>query len=255
MKNKYTPAYGMGLLLLLLLFFTGKAWSQHEYTIKGSVTDTTGLSIPGVYVQRLGTSTGTTTNFEGTYRLQVSPTDSLSFTYLGFKRQVIAVNNQTQLNIQLSPSEEALEEVVINAGYYTTTERERTGSIARVTAEEIELQPVGNPIQALQGRMPGVQVVQGSGVRGLATSIQIRGQNSLRNSTGDNGNLPLYIVDGVPINSSPIRSSGLLTNNPGLDPLNALNLANIESIEVLKDADATAIYGSRGSNGSGIDYH
>lgn len=249
MKNKYTPAYGMGLLLLLLLFFTGKAWSQHEYTIKGSVTDTTGLSIPGVYVQRLGTSTGTTTNFEGTYRLQVSPTDSLSFTYLGFKRQVIAVNNQTQLDIQLSPSEEALEEVVINAGYYTTTERERTGNIAKITAEEIELQPVGNPLQALQARMPGVQVVQGSGVRGLATSIQIRGQNSLRNTANNNGNLPLYIVDGVPINSSPIRSSGLLTNAPGLDPLNTLNLANIESIEVLKDADATAIYGSRGANG------
>ncbi|MDQ7918256.1 SusC/RagA family TonB-linked outer membrane protein [Mesonia sp. MT50] len=244
MKNKYTPAYGMGLLLLLLLFFTGKAWSQHEYTIKGSVTDTTGLSIPGVYVQRLGTSTGTTTNFEGTYRLQVSPTDSLSFTYLGFKRQVIAVNNQTQLNIQLSPSEEALEEVVINAGYYTTTERERTGNIAKITAKELELQPVVSPLQALQGRMAGVEVSLGSDLPGSAPTIRIRGQNSLRAE----GNYPLYIIDGMPFNSTPLETNSTL-GFTGIDPLSTLNLANIESIEVLKDADATAIYGSRGANG------
>jgi len=245
MKFYYTPTYGCGLLLILLLFFTGKVWAQQEYTLTGSVTDSTGIAIPGVHVQRLGASTGSTTNFEGEYRINVRANDSLKFSYLGFQSQVIAVNNQTQINLQLFPNEETLQEVVINAGYYTTTERERTGSIEKITAQEIELQPVGNPLQALQGRMPGVQVVQGSGIRGLATSIQIRGQNSLRTD----GNLPLYIVDGVPINSSPVRTSGLLTNIPGLDPLNTLNLANVESIEVLKDADATAIYGSRGANG------
>src|SRR5690606_28173783 len=84
---------------------------------------------------------------------------------------------------------------------------------------------------------------------GLASNIQVRGQNSLRNSRTDNGNLPLFIVDGVPVNSKPLRSSGALTDLPGIDPLSSLNLSNIESIEVLKDADATAIYGSRGANG------
>jgi len=249
MKFYYTPTYGCGLLLTILLFFAGQVWSQQEYTLIGNVTDTTGIAIPGVHVQRLGTITGSTTNFEGDYRIKVKAIDSLKFSYLGFKTKIIPVNNQTKINLQLSPNEETLQEVVINAGYYTTTERERTGSIEKITAKEIERQPVGNPLQALQGRMPGVQVVQGSGVRGLATSIQIRGQNSLRNTANNNGNLPLYVVDGVPINSSPIRTSGLLTNTPGLDPLNTLNLANVESIEVLKDADATAIYGSRGAHG------
>ena len=245
MKFYYTPIYGCRLLLAILFFLSGKVWSQQEYSLTGSVTDTTGLAIPGVHVQRLGTSTGSTTDFEGKFSIMVSATDSLKLTYLGFKTRVLPVNNRTHIKVQLYPNEETLQEVVINAGYYTTTERERTGSIAKVTAKEIELQPVGNPLQALQGRMAGVQVIQGNGVRGLATSIQIRGQNSLRTD----GNLPLYIVDGVPINSSPVRTSGLLTNVPGLDPLNTLNLANVESIEILKDADATAIYGSRGANG------
>ncbi|PZD76446.1 SusC/RagA family TonB-linked outer membrane protein [Mesonia sp. K7] len=249
MKNNYTPVYGTGLIMLLLYLCSGQAFAQDTYTLTGTVTDTTGLAIPGVHVQRIGSLTGTTTNFEGNYRIEVQPNDSLSYTYMGFATQIVAVNHQKSIHIQLYPSAQALDEVVINAGYYTTTERERTGSIERVTAQEIERQPIANPLQALQGRMAGVEVVQRSGVTGLAANIQIRGQNSLRNSPNNNGNLPLYIIDGVPINSSPVRSSGLQTNNPGLDPLNALNLANIESIEVLKDADATAIYGSRGANG------
>lgn len=249
MKFYYTPTYGCGLLLTILLFFTGQVWSQQEYTLIGNVTDTTGLAIPGVHVQRLGTSTGSTTNFEGNYSINVVSTDSLSFTYLGFKTQVLAVNNQTKINLQLSPNEETLQEVVINAGYYTTTERERTGNIAKVTAKDIELQPVTNPLEALQGRMAGVQIVQQTGVPGAAPSIQIRGQNSLRNSFNNNGNLPLYIVDGMPLNASPINSQNSLLAGIGSDPLNTMNLSNIKSIEILKDADATAIYGSRGANG------
>src|SRR5690606_15666704 len=138
-----------------------------------------------------------------------------------------------------------LDAVTVNAGYYTVKERERTGSIVKVTSEEIEIQPITSPLQSLEGRMAGVEVEQGSGITGLAPKIQIRGRNSLRNE----GNYPLYIINGIPVNSEPLRSAGSSTNSSGIDPLSTLNLSNIESIEILKDADATAIYGSRGSNG------
>src|SRR5690606_18776077 len=125
-------------------------------------------------------------------------------------------------------------------------EKERTGSISRITSKDIELQPLVNPLQALQGRMAGVEVTQFSSVPGAAGIIQIRGQNSLR----PEGNFPLYIIDGVPVSSTPLDvSGGILDISGGIDPLNTMNLSNIESIEILKDADATAIYGSRGANG------
>ncbi|SHI47316.1 TonB-linked outer membrane protein, SusC/RagA family [Mesonia phycicola] len=238
--------------LRLSIFLVLSSWAipcTGQQQISGTVTNTDNMPIPGVNITFKNKPGGTTTNFDGEYELNVQAQDSLVFAYLGYQTQTIAVANQSQINITLQEEENSLGDLVINAGYYTTTDRERTGSIEKVSAEEIELQPVVNPLQALQGRMPGVEVVQQSGVTGLAASIQIRGQNSLRNSPGNNGNQPLFIVDGVPINSSPVRTSGLLTNVPGLDPLNVLNLANIESIEVLKDADATAIYGSRGANG------
>src|SRR5690606_29638070 len=138
----------------------------------------------------------------------------------------------------------SLDEVTVNAGYYTVKERERTGSISRVTAEEIELQPVISPIQALQGRMAGVEIIPGGNQPGMASTIRIRGRNSLR----EEGNRPLYIIDGMPINSTPVESNSVLQFT-GMDPLNTLNVSNVQSIEVLKDADATAIYGSRGANG------
>src|SRR5690606_16916511 len=126
------------------------------------------------------------------------------------------------------------------------------GSIAKVTAQELELQPIVSPLEALQGRMAGVEIDQLSGMPGAAPRIRIRGTNSLR----PEGNYPLYIVDGVPINSEPLSDYTSLGGEPyliesglGIDPLSTLNLSDIESIEVLKDADATAIYGSRGANG------
>lgn len=249
MKNFYTHNCGFGLILLIFFFNTATTKAQNTYSLTGQVTDTTGQAIPGVHIQRLGQTNGATTNFEGNYEIQVAATDSLSFTYLGFKPRTVAVNSRTEINIQLSPSTEALEEVVINAGYYRVKDRERTGSIEKVSSEDIELQPVTNPIEALQGRMPGVEIVQRTGVPGAAPSIQIRGQSSLRKGFNDNGNLPLYIIDGMPINSSPIDSQIQLFEGAGVDPLNTMDLSNIESIEVLKDADATAIYGSRGANG------
>ncbi|MDX1766494.1 MAG: TonB-dependent receptor plug domain-containing protein, partial [Arenibacter troitsensis] len=222
--------------------------TQQQYQISGTVTDSYG-PMPGVHVLIKGSNTGTFTDANGEYSLLVNNKDTLVFSYLGYHSRELPVLGRTTLDVDMQSEVTELQEVEVNAGYYTVKEKERTGSISRVAAKEIELQPIVSPIEALQGRMAGVEVVQSNGVPGTAPRIRIRGQNSLRNGSEDNGNLPLYIVDGVPINAAPIHSYSGLTNSTGLDPLNTLNLANIESIEVLKDADATAIYGSRGANG------
>ncbi|AKK71317.1 TonB-dependent receptor [Chryseobacterium gallinarum] len=154
--------------------------------------------------------------------------------------------------IQKSASVNKIDEIVVNAGYYAVKDKERTGSIAKVTAKNIENQPVTNVLSSLQGRMAGVNITQNSGLAGGGFEIQIRGQNSLRTGsfTSPNGNVPLYIVDGVPIIEIPTAQiSSITIPNGSISPLNSINPNDIESIEVLKDADATAIYGSRGSNG------
>lgn len=145
------------------------------------------------------------------------------------------------LTVKVNP----LEEVVINGGYYATNEKARTGNIARVSGKDIKNQPVTSPLMSLQGRMAGVSVTPYSGVPGSAPNIQIRGQNSLR----FDGSYPLYVIDGIPVDSRPIAPINTIIVYPGFDPLATLNPADIESIDVLKDADATAIYGSRGANG------
>ena len=217
--------------MLCYAFFLSAAAQQKQVT--GSVTDSTMVPIPGVNVQLSTAARGTTTNFEGEFSLKATPNDTLVVSYMGYQTQKVAIGQQQYIPLILIPVANALQEVVINAGYYTTTERERTGNIAKVTAEEIELQPLVSPLQALQGRMAGVEVSPGSDLPGAAPTIRIRGQNSLR----DEGNYPLYIIDGMPLNATPLESNSNLSFT-GIDPLSTLNLANIESIEVLKDADA-----------------
>ncbi|RNL90132.1 SusC/RagA family TonB-linked outer membrane protein [Sinomicrobium pectinilyticum] len=215
-----------------------------QYELNGTVTDMQGSPLAGVTIRIKDTRRGTLSDTDGTYSIEVSPVDILIFSYMGFKKVEIPLNGRENVNVRMEEDIMSLEGVEVNAGYYTVRDRERTGNIKRVTSKDIEMQPVVNPLQALQGRMAGVEVVQANSIPGSATTIQIRGRNSLRTE----GNLPLYIIDGVPINSSPITAGGILSLT-GVDPLNTLNLSNIESIEVLKDADATAIYGSRGANG------
>lgn len=227
---------------LLLLMFTLPLTAQ-DLLISGKVTDGN-LPISGANVLIKNTKTGVVTDFDGRYSITAKPSDTLQISYLGYSMVTIPVQDRRVIDVVLQEDTTALGEVRINAGYYTTTDRERTGSIARVTAKDIELQPVNNPLEALQGRMAGVEIVQQNGIPGSAPIIRIRGQNSLRSE----GNYPLYIIDGVPVNSTPINSYGNMSNT-GIDPLNTISLSNIESVEVLKDADATAIYGSRGANG------
>lgn len=211
--------------------------------VKGAVVDQNQTPIAGVTVQIKNTNIGVVTDFDGTYTIDAKATDILIFSALAFETQEVLVGKQTTINITLNEDVTTLDAVTVNAGYYSVSEKERTGNIAKITAKDIELQPLINPLQALQGRMAGVVITQPTSIPGAATNIQIRGQNSLR----PDGNYPLYVIDGVPVVSSPIAGSGLL--GLGIDPLNSINLSNIESIEILKDADATSIYGSRGANG------
>ncbi|SFF68833.1 TonB-linked outer membrane protein, SusC/RagA family [Salegentibacter agarivorans] len=257
MKNNYSRLKWVALIILGgIFFFLSKAahaattnilfFLQQEVT--GIVSDENGVPVPGVTVTVKNTRRGAVTKLDGQYEITAPANGALVFSYIGFKTFEVAIDGRSEINIQLEEDIASLGEVQINAGYYNTTARKRTGNIARVSGEEIEMQPIVSPLEALQGRMAGVEIQQRSGVPGSAPIIRIRGQNSLRNSRDDNGNLPLYIIDGVPVNSSPLGGSSL-NGTTGIDPLNTLNLSNIESIEVLKDADATAIYGSRGANG------
>ncbi|TDS52423.1 SusC/RagA family TonB-linked outer membrane protein [Myroides indicus] len=241
------------LLILLCSLHTHTLFAQQQIQLKGVVSDNSDI-LPGVSVTIKGTTQGTLTDVNGVYNLIAKGNDTLVFSYIGYKTAEIPVNNRQTINITLQEDTTLLNEVVINAGYYNVKDRERTGSIARVTAKDIEFQPVVNPLQAIQGRMAGVSITQYSGVPGGGFDIQIRGRNSLRikGSSIIDGNLPLYIIDGIPIWSGKITDSGFsaaILPMADSNPLNSIDPNNIESIEILKDADATAIYGSRGANG------
>ncbi|WP_161554558.1 SusC/RagA family TonB-linked outer membrane protein [Sinomicrobium soli] len=222
--------------------------SQQQYLrIGGAVTGSEGEVLPGVNIVVKNTGRGTMSDEAGEYNLRANPNDTLVFTYIGFKKTSIPVNGREQIDVVMQEDIMSLEGVVINAGYYKVKDRERTGNITKVTSKDIENQPVTNPIMALQGRVAGLDITPSSGIAGGAFHIEIRGRNSLSNT---NGSRPLIIVDGVPVNLEQINSSNPLLNaSGGYDPLSTLDPGNIESMEVLKDADATAIYGSRGANG------
>jgi TonB-linked SusC/RagA family outer membrane protein len=165
---------------------------------------------------------------------------------MGFRTLTIPVAGRSVINVVMQENATALQEVKINAGYYSVKNSQSTGSISKITSKDIEKQPVTNVLAAMQGRMAGVNITQNTGVAGGGFDIQIRGQNSLRSD----GNRPLYIINGISYSSEAVGSdlTGIILPGP-TSPLNSINPGDIESIEVLKDADATAIYGSRGANG------
>ncbi|RAR46496.1 SusC/RagA family TonB-linked outer membrane protein [Flavobacterium lacus] len=223
-------------------------WQQTQQPITGTVRDAQGV-LPGVTVLIKGKTSGTLTDENGQFSITATATDILVFSYMGYKTMEVGVGNQTIFSITLEEDTTQLKEVVLNAGYYSVKDKERTGSISRITAKDIETQPVTNVLATMQGRMAGVSITQTSGVPGAGFDIQIRGRNSLR----ADGNSPLYIIDGMPLGTESLGNSSFLSGSilpgAGVNALSTLNPADIESIEVLKDADATAIYGSRGANG------
>ncbi len=232
--------------LVATMVLYGLAQGQ-ERTIKGTVT-TNQKPIAGVVVSQEGNNSVTTTNSSGQYQYKITGNNAiLIFKHPDYSETRVEVGEQSTLNIHLQ-KEKQRDEVVLNAGYYQVKDKERTGNISKLSNKQLENQPVINVLSAAQGRISGVSIVQNSGAPGGGFDIQIRGKNSLRSD----GSYPLIIVDGIPLNaqnnSISTLSSGMLSKGES-SPLNSINPNDIESFEVLKDADATAIYGSRGANG------
>lgn len=201
--------------------------------------------MPGVNVLIKGSASGTTTDGSGAYTIRADDGDVLVFSFIGYSSQEIPVNGRATIDVTMREDVTSLGEVVVNAGYWEVKEKERTGNISRITHEAIEKQPVSNPLQAMQGRMAGVYIKQNTGMPGGGFTISIRGRNSIR----EDGNEPLYLIDGVPFNGASFAGtagSQIVRNG---SPFSVLSPDEIASIDVLKDADATAIYGSRGANG------
>ncbi len=215
------------LLFLLMALCASATFAQR--TISGTITTAEGEPVIGASVLISGTTQGTATDFDGRYSLQADPGDELEISYIGFIAQTIAVGNRTTIDITLQENTQQLEEVVV-IGYGTTAKKDLVSSVAQVKGEELENQPVSRLDQALQGRAAGVEVTSNNGAPGAAATLRIRGTNSI------NGNRnPLFVVDGF------IAGTGF--------NLNTLNVNDIESIEVLKDATALSIYGTRGAAG------
>ena len=215
-------------LLTLSVFLSGKAYAQN--TVVGRVVDTNNVPLIGVNVVVKGTTTGTTTGIDGNYSIKVGETQTLVFSYLGYTTVEEVVGKRTAINVKLTEEATQLGAVeIVNIGYGTTTRRDLTGSVAKADLGTMMKANVTNFDQALSGRIAGVVVTTGDGSLGAEANITIRGNNSLTQS-----NAPLYIIDGFPSEGSFAAS---------------INPADIESIDVLKDASATAIYGARGANG------
>jgi TonB-linked SusC/RagA family outer membrane protein len=220
MKTKFS-----GILTLILAFVVQLTFAQ-EKTISGTVSDSSGLPLPGATVLVKGTSTGTSTDFDGKYSIKANTGATLVISFVGYTTNEIKVTSTT-VNVTLSEDAAALEEVVVVA-FGTTTKEAFTGSASVIKSEALETRPLTSPIAAIEGNAPGVQFIAASGQPGSSPSIVIRGVGTLNGDTD-----PLYIVDGVAF----------------LGELNTFNQDDIKSITVLKDAASTSLYGSRAANG------
>ncbi|WP_338877384.1 TonB-dependent receptor (plasmid) [Spirosoma sp. SC4-14] len=215
-----------------------------DVTISGTVNDENGAALAGVSVVLKGTAKGTTTDLKGRYKLDVpNPNSTLIFSFIGYLSQEVVVGNRTQLNLTLAVDNKTLGEVVV-VGYGTQNKRDITGSVASVKSRDILAVPVSSSDQILQGRVAGLQVTQASSAPGGGVTIRIRGSNSV-----NAGNEPLYVIDGFPVYSDNNATPSGVGERTGGNALASINTNDIESIEVLKDASATAIYGARGANG------
>lgn len=199
-----------------------------EIKVNGTVTDETGAPLTGVSVAVENETVGTITDLDGNYTLNANSNSTLVFSFIGFHNYKVKVEGKNTINVVLKEDTQLLDEVIV-VGYGTLKKRDVTTSIARVSSKDLEGQPVTSLVEAMAGKMPGVQISQGSGAPGEALDIKVRGTGTITAGTS-----PLYVVDGIPL---------------AKDQMNSFNMNDVESIEVLKDASSAAIYGSRGSNG------
>ena len=221
--QKYKKPFRLATLLIGILISV--CASAQQISIKGIVTDQTGETVIGASVVEKGTTNGTITGIDGDFTLTVPANGTISISYVGYKPQEIQVNGRAQLQIVLEEDNELLDEVVV-IGYGTMKKSDLTGAVSSLGTNELRSTPVSNLGQAIQGKISGVQVVD-AGRPGDNVNIKIRGLGSINNCD------PLVVIDGVPTDLG----------------LSSLNMADIDRLDVLKDASATAIYGSRGANG------
>ncbi|WP_228713973.1 SusC/RagA family TonB-linked outer membrane protein [Arundinibacter roseus] len=221
-------------MLILMLLGHGQVQGQSAVTGKVVASDGSG-GLPGVSILVEGTQTGVLTDGNGQYSIPTKNTDKLVFSYVGYVPQTITVGNRSEINVTLEADVKTLSEMVV-VGYGTARKRDVTGAVSSVKAEDFNRGIINSPEQLLQGKVAGVNVVSASGEPGSNQSITIRGPGGVRT-----GSTPLFVIDGLALDNSGTGGA--------INPLNFLNPQDIESIDVLKDASATAIYGSRGANG------
>ena len=228
-KDKYFVFF------FFLNFLLCSSINAQSTTIEGKITDATGMSLPGVNINEKGTKNGTSTDFEGSFKINVSNSNAiLIISYLGFQTQEVSVAGKTKINVSLAEQSNALTEVVV-VGYGSVKKTDLTGSVSTISAATITERNTISPLEAIQGSTPGVQISSSTGRAGDGFKVVIRGNNSLIADSSNStmvGSSPLYVVDGVP-----------------MDGIDFLNPQDIARMDVLKDASSAAIYGSRGSNG------
>ncbi|MCE7039535.1 TonB-dependent receptor [Dyadobacter sp. CY312] len=242
---------------LSVVMSNGRVSAQQKITISGKITSgTDGTALIGATIAEKGSTNGTTSDIDGNFKLAVSSNATIVVSFIGYNFQEIQVENRSLFNVSLTADQQQLQDVVV-VGYGTARKKDLTGSITKISSEQFIQPSAGSFDQMLQGKVPGVQISQTTGAPGGNVNILIRGVSSI---TG--GNQPLYVIDGFAMGTggggSDMRnyggnnfSSAGMASNTGnrVNPLASINPSDIESIEILKDASATAIYGSRGANG------
>ncbi|MDE6114368.1 MAG: TonB-dependent receptor [Muribaculum sp.] len=228
--------FNLKFIAAMLICIMSPLWAfSQTITVSGTVVDELGEPLIGATVQQKGTSNGTSTDIDGNYTLSVSPKATITVSYVGYNTQNIEVNGRNVINVTMQENSAVLDEVVV-VGYGQMKRSDLTGSVVSVGEDAVKKSISTSIDQVLQGRAAGVQIQANSGTPGASTSIRIRGINSL-NAT----NQPIFVIDGVVIDSA--------TDDESSNPLASINPSDIVSMDVLKDASATAIYGSRASNG------
>ncbi|AYQ31689.1 TonB-dependent receptor [Runella sp. SP2] len=222
-------------LMMLLWAFVSITTMAQDITVSGKVQESNGSVLPGVSVLVKGTTRGTQTDADGNFKIAAPSSATLVFSFVGMTSQEVAINNRTQLSVTLQNDNKQLAEVVV-IGYGTQRKKDLTGSIASITTADFNKGNIATPDQLVAGKVAGVQITPNGGAPGAGSTIRIRGGASL-NASND----PLIVIDGVPLDNTTI--------NGAANPLSLINPNDIESFNILKDASATAIYGSRASNG------
>jgi TonB-linked SusC/RagA family outer membrane protein len=241
--NKRGGGRGARTILLSLIFWIVQvsAYGAVPVEVTGKVVDKDGSALPGVNIQIKGTTQGTVTDTDGNFRLDVADGQELVVSFIGYVSQQVRPGRQSTLTVKLETDQRQLNEVVV-VGYGTQERKNVIGSIAKVDPTDVKGIPVGSFDAQLQGKVPGVQITSNTGVPGEAVTVRVRGATSI-NADND----PLYVIDGVFMNSNSMQTIG--TGGKATSPIADINPNDIESLEVLKDAEATALYGSRGANG------